>query len=206
MTGRPARGIVNRLMREIGPINPIAPEFPLAAGALAPLRAKAEAAGSGDFSPMWSGQAAALGRVMPARELTRALAAEAQALLAAGDFSRGPAVWPPGRHISLGNASRCTADSRCLRAPAVAITLFDRPFPAPSRPDRTRFDVVLGQSGRACRSADCRDSDAASGGWPNRSSLRRRSRSRRSRASGPPATTTPSPIRCAATGFCASTR
>ena len=81
MTGRPARGIVNRVMREVGPINPIAPEFPLAAGALAPLRAKAEAAGSGDFSPMWSGQAAALGRAMPARELTQALAAEAQALL-----------------------------------------------------------------------------------------------------------------------------
>ena len=70
MSGRPARGIVNRLIREVGPINPVAPEFPLAAGALAPLRAKAEAAGSGDFSPMWSGQAAALGRVMPAKELT----------------------------------------------------------------------------------------------------------------------------------------
>jgi nitronate monooxygenase len=81
MTGRPARGVVNRVMREIGPINPIAPEFPLAAGALAPLRAKAEAAGSGDFSPMWSGQAAALGRAEPARELTQALAAEAQAIL-----------------------------------------------------------------------------------------------------------------------------
>jgi len=81
ISGRPARGIVNRLIREIGPINPVAPEFPLAAGALAPLRTKAEAAGSGDFSPMWSGQAAALGRVMPARELTQALAAGAQALL-----------------------------------------------------------------------------------------------------------------------------
>ncbi len=81
MTGRPARGIINRVMREIGPVNAVAPEFPLAAGALAPLRAKAEAAGSGDFSPMWSGQAAALGRAMPAGELTRALAAEAQAIL-----------------------------------------------------------------------------------------------------------------------------
>jgi nitronate monooxygenase len=49
MTGRPARGIVNRVMREIGPISDVAPEFPLAAGALAPLRAKAEAQGSGDF-------------------------------------------------------------------------------------------------------------------------------------------------------------
>ncbi len=82
MTGRPARGIVNRLMREIGPLNAIAPEFPLAGGAIAPLRARAEAAGSGDFSPMWAGQAAGLGRAVPARELTRRLAAEAQRLLA----------------------------------------------------------------------------------------------------------------------------
>jgi nitronate monooxygenase len=81
MTGRPARGIVNRVMRELGPINEIAPEFPLAAGALAPLRAKAEAQGSGDFSPMWSGQSASLGREMPARELTAKLAREAQAIL-----------------------------------------------------------------------------------------------------------------------------
>jgi nitronate monooxygenase len=81
MSGRPARGIVNRLIRELGPISPVAPEFPLAAGALAPLRAKAEGAGSGEFSPMWAGQAAALGQALPAAELTRMLAAEAQALL-----------------------------------------------------------------------------------------------------------------------------
>jgi len=79
MTGRPARGLVNRVMREIGP--EIAPAFPLAAGALAPLRAKAEAQGSGDFTPMWAGQAAALGEVMPAAELTHTLAAQALALL-----------------------------------------------------------------------------------------------------------------------------
>jgi nitronate monooxygenase len=65
-------------MREVGPVRDVAPQFPLAAGALAPLRAKAEALGSGDFSPLWCGQAAALGRGMPARELTRKLAAEAQ--------------------------------------------------------------------------------------------------------------------------------
>ena len=81
ISGRPARGIVNRLMREVGPMSPLAPEFPLATGALVPLRAKAEAAGSGDFSPLWAGQAAGLGRAMPAHDLTRALAAEAQALL-----------------------------------------------------------------------------------------------------------------------------
>ena len=76
MTGRPARGIVNRVMREIDPMSEV-PEFPLAAGAVAPLRAKAEAQGSGDFSPMWAGQAAGLGRALPAAEVTRRLAAEA---------------------------------------------------------------------------------------------------------------------------------
>lgn len=81
VSGRPARGFITRIVREIGPMSNEVPEFPLAAGALAPLRAKAEAAGSGDFSPLWSGQAAALGCDMPARELTAQLAAEAQALL-----------------------------------------------------------------------------------------------------------------------------
>jgi nitronate monooxygenase len=81
MTGRPARGFVNRVMRDIGPISDVAPEFPLAAGALAPLRAKAEAQGSGDFSPLWAGQAASLGCTLPAGELTRKLAADALARL-----------------------------------------------------------------------------------------------------------------------------
>ena len=80
-TGRPARGIVNRLIREVGPIAPDAPEFPLAGGALQPLRAAAERQGSGDFSPMWSGQSAAFGRSIAAGELTRALASDTQALL-----------------------------------------------------------------------------------------------------------------------------
>lgn len=75
-TGRPARGIVNRVIAEVGPISAQAPAFPLASAALAPLRAKAEAAGSGDFSPLWSGQNASGCREIPAAELTRALAAE----------------------------------------------------------------------------------------------------------------------------------
>ena len=81
MTGRPARGYINRVMRELGPINSIAPEFPLAGGALAPLHAKAQAQGSGDFSSLWSGQAASLGQEMPAREVTAKLVAETQQLL-----------------------------------------------------------------------------------------------------------------------------
>jgi nitronate monooxygenase len=73
-TGRPARGIVNRLMREQGAINSNAPEFPLATAAIAPLRAKAEAQGNGDFSPLWAGQNAQGCKAMGAAELTVELA------------------------------------------------------------------------------------------------------------------------------------
>ncbi len=73
-TGRPARGIVNRVMRELGPISSAPPAFPLAVAAIAPLRARAEAQGSGDFSPLWSGQNASGCREMPAADLTRELA------------------------------------------------------------------------------------------------------------------------------------
>jgi nitronate monooxygenase len=74
-SGAPARGIVNRLMRELGPMSGVAPSFPLAGGAISPLRAKAESQGSGDFSPLWSGQNATGCKEVPAAELTRALAA-----------------------------------------------------------------------------------------------------------------------------------
>jgi nitronate monooxygenase len=80
-SGRPARGLVNRVIRELGPMSDIVPEFPLASGALAPLHAKAQAQGSGDFSPMFAGQAAALGRELPAGQLIRNLAAETSDLL-----------------------------------------------------------------------------------------------------------------------------
>jgi nitronate monooxygenase len=74
-TGRPARGIVNRLMAELGAINSAAPAFPLATAAIAPLRARAEALGRGDFSPLWAGQNASACREIAAAEVTRALAA-----------------------------------------------------------------------------------------------------------------------------------
>jgi nitronate monooxygenase len=73
-TGRPARGIVNRLIRELGPITSAAPGFPLATAAIAPLRAAAEAAGSGEFSPLWAGQNIGC-KAIPAGQLTRDLAA-----------------------------------------------------------------------------------------------------------------------------------
>lgn len=78
-TGRPARGIVNRFLRELGPMNSAAPPFPLAASAIAPLRKAAEARGSGDFSPLWCGQTVTGCAEIPAAELTRQLAARIQA-------------------------------------------------------------------------------------------------------------------------------
>ena len=75
-TGRPARGIVNRIMRELGPISAAPPAFPLAAAAIAPLRAHAERQGSGDFSPLWSGQNNRGCREISAAALTRELAAD----------------------------------------------------------------------------------------------------------------------------------
>jgi nitronate monooxygenase len=73
-SGRPARGIVNRVMRELGPLNPATPAFPLATAAIAPLRAHWEAQGSGDFSPLWAGQNVGGCHAMSAAEITRRLA------------------------------------------------------------------------------------------------------------------------------------
>jgi nitronate monooxygenase len=79
MTGRPARGIANRAMREVGPISPDAPAFPHSATALGPIKQAAEKLGKTDFTSIWAGQAVPLGRDIPAAELTRALANDALA-------------------------------------------------------------------------------------------------------------------------------
>lgn len=76
-TGRPARGIVNRVMLEQGPMSPITPAFPLAGGALMPLRSKSEPQGSGDFINLWAGQAVGLKHELSAHDLTRKLATQA---------------------------------------------------------------------------------------------------------------------------------
>jgi nitronate monooxygenase len=79
MTGKPARGVPNRAIREVGPISPDAPAFPHSATAFGPLKQAAEKLGKTDFTSMWAGQAVRLGRDMPAAELTRALASDALA-------------------------------------------------------------------------------------------------------------------------------
>ena len=81
-SGRPARSVVNRLMRELGPMSEIVPEFPTAGNALAPLRKGAEGHGSDDFTSLWCGQNAPLANCASAYELTLALVAEAEQLLA----------------------------------------------------------------------------------------------------------------------------
>ncbi|MHC2334152.1 nitronate monooxygenase [Bradyrhizobium sp. USDA 4454] len=83
MTGRPARGVANRVMREVGPISPDAPAFPHAATALGPLKAAAEQQGKVDFTNLWAGQAVRMGKEMPAAELTRELAGAALARMGA---------------------------------------------------------------------------------------------------------------------------
>ena len=73
-SGRPARGIVNRVMRELGPISDATPEFPLATNAIGPLRAAAEKVGNTNFTSLWSGQNASACTTGPAAEITRRLA------------------------------------------------------------------------------------------------------------------------------------
>ena len=74
-SGRPARSIVNRVIREIGPISHSTPEFPLATTAITALRSKAEANNCGDFSPLWCGQNATGCKEMSAADLTKELSA-----------------------------------------------------------------------------------------------------------------------------------
>ena len=82
-TGRPARGIANRFVRELGTMSSEALAFPFAATYVAPLRAASEKAGSMDYMQMWAGQGAALAKAMPAEELTRVLWEGAKGILEA---------------------------------------------------------------------------------------------------------------------------
>jgi len=84
LTGRPARGVVNRVMRELGPMSGDVLPFPLASGPMAPLRATTEASGEGDFQPLWSGQAGGLAHEGPATDIARAIIEQAGRVLRLG--------------------------------------------------------------------------------------------------------------------------
>jgi nitronate monooxygenase len=80
-TGRPARGLINRFMAEVGPMCADAPPFPFAGGAVTALRSAAEQRGSGDFSPLWAGESAALAREEGAEALTRRMWTDGQTVM-----------------------------------------------------------------------------------------------------------------------------
>jgi nitronate monooxygenase len=114
-TGRPAQGIGNRLMRELGPLSSLAPQFPSAASALAPLEATAESRGSGDYSSLWCGQASRLApRAIPAGELTRRLA------------EKGPHPSRPARTLRHNERLRSRTGRQASAAHALATHLIDR--------------------------------------------------------------------------------
>ncbi len=77
-SGKPARGFANRLTRELGPITTEPMDFPMGYGVLAQFKAKAEGAGSIEFSSYLAGQAAGMGRAETATQLTQRLVAESQ--------------------------------------------------------------------------------------------------------------------------------
>lgn len=98
ITGKPARSLMNRAIREMGPMATGMPPFPTALSALSPLKARAELSGLDDFSALWSGQAARLGREMNSGELTRHLIEDARRRLME--------IAPPDRmHFSNGRLS-----------------------------------------------------------------------------------------------------
>lgn len=75
-SGRPARGIVNFAIRELGDasgISALAPAFPYAGNAMGMLKAAAERQGNTDFSSLWSGQNASQCRAAPAADIVAAL-------------------------------------------------------------------------------------------------------------------------------------
>ena len=75
-TGRPARGIVNFAIRELGDasgISDLAPPFPFAGNAMGMLKGAAEKKGTADFSSLWSGQNASQCREAPAADIVAAL-------------------------------------------------------------------------------------------------------------------------------------
>ncbi|QOY94557.1 nitronate monooxygenase [Massilia sp. UMI-21] len=80
ISGRPARGIVNRLFTEVGAAgHPPLPDYPIAYDAAKALHAAAAGKGSQEYSVNWGGVNFAQARAMPAAELVATLAADMNA-------------------------------------------------------------------------------------------------------------------------------
>lgn len=77
-SGRPARGMVNRSHREIGPYAAELAGYPQAYSAAKALHAAAVAKGSHDFAPYWAGTSAHRSRALPAAGLMACLVEEMQ--------------------------------------------------------------------------------------------------------------------------------
>jgi nitronate monooxygenase len=70
ISGRPARGLVNRFFTDVGaPGHPAVPDYPIAYDAAKALHAAAAKQGNQDFSVNWAGQGFRLARALPAAEL-----------------------------------------------------------------------------------------------------------------------------------------
>jgi len=80
VSGRPARGMRNRLLDETETIQDEAAPFPMQASLTGPLRG----AGNPEFMALWAGQAAPLNRAMPAADLVQVLVDETAHALAGG--------------------------------------------------------------------------------------------------------------------------
>lgn len=80
-SGRPARGLVNRFMREHGPYVPAA--YPEVHHLTSPLRKAAAKSGDAQGMALWAGQGHRLARELPAGHLVEVLAAEAGAAMTA---------------------------------------------------------------------------------------------------------------------------
>ena len=80
-SGKPARGLMNRIMHEKGPMSDLVPAYPTAGNALAPLKVAAEARGTDDFTSLWSGQAGGLGYESGSGDLTRRIAEDASKVI-----------------------------------------------------------------------------------------------------------------------------
>ena len=75
VSGRPARGLKNRLLGALKEVEQEAAPFPMQNALTRPLGG----AGEPELAVMWAGAGAALSRAMPAAELVTALVAETHA-------------------------------------------------------------------------------------------------------------------------------